>query len=179
MRWNLNEEFGHPDNQLVFDELLTAVTLARGTQRLPQEEANKKRYTRVSQSVGGGEASKSKLRSRKARKLKGRREAFVRHRDAFPNEEYPGASAFFEMAYVSDEEDGQINPDTGKVMSFKVLTPSWRSQKLNDFFVELDRLRFQRSNALGHLERVAEPVAVELPQQAVESLPRWGLKQYE
>ena len=83
MRWNLNEEFGHPDNQLVFDELLTAVTLARGTQRLPQEEAvrermairqrihhtfkNKKRYTRVSQSVGGGEASKSKLRSRKAR----------------------------------------------------------------------------------------------------------------
>ncbi|CAO3693067.1 unnamed protein product [Rhizopus microsporus] len=149
MRWNLNEEFGHPDNQLVFDELLTAVTLARGTQRLPQEEAvrermairqrihhafkNKKRYTRVSQSVGGGEASKSKLRSRKARKLKGRREAFVRHRDAFPNEEYPGASTFFEMAYVSDEEDGQINPDTGKVMSFKVLTPSWRSQKVSKF----------------------------------------------
>lgn len=83
MRWNLNEEFGHPDNQLVLEELFTAVTLARGTHRLPLEEAerekvairqriydafkNKKRYTRVSESVGGGEASKSKLRSRKAR----------------------------------------------------------------------------------------------------------------
>jgi hypothetical protein len=51
--------------------------------------------------------------------------------------------------------------------------------KLNNFFVELDRLRFQRSNVLEHLERIVEPVAVELPHQAVESLPRWGLKQYE
>jgi hypothetical protein len=83
MRWNFNEEFIHPDNQLIVDELFMTVTLARGTHRLLHDEAerekvairqriyhafkNKKRYTRVSENVGGREASKSKLRSRKAR----------------------------------------------------------------------------------------------------------------
>ncbi|RCH77912.1 hypothetical protein CU097_001415, partial [Rhizopus azygosporus] len=31
---------------------------------------------------------------------------------------------------MSDEQDGEVNPDTNKVMSPKSLTPSWRSQKL-------------------------------------------------
>ncbi|KAI8326899.1 hypothetical protein BD560DRAFT_494631 [Blakeslea trispora] len=119
---------------------------------------------------------KERKRKRVDRKLMARRACFAKDsvslsRDIGSIEE---CNAVLERAYISDEED-EADGEFGEL--FRVLVPSWRSDKLNSFFSRLDDADRRSKKKHVRATRRRRNVEAALSEELRRPLPRWALNE--
>ncbi|KAI8369089.1 hypothetical protein BD560DRAFT_447237 [Blakeslea trispora] len=82
-------------------------------------------------------------------------------------------TAVLDMKYMSEEED--VEEDVEEDSCFRVLVPSWRSDKLNQFFAALDSIHKKKNKAI-RASRRREVVEKNLPTERHEKFPQWAIR---
>ncbi|KAG2190637.1 hypothetical protein INT47_000172 [Mucor saturninus] len=117
-----------------------------------------------------------KMTARKNRKLENRKNAFALNKVQIMNK-YRSTEVdcmnILAKGYMSDEDDGELDEDDEATIL--VLTPSWRSNKCNDFLKDLD-LRHKKSlKKQGEKKKRTRAVReCNLDEEDKSKLPEWA-----
>ncbi|KAI8332550.1 hypothetical protein BD560DRAFT_451401 [Blakeslea trispora] len=114
-------------------------------------------------------------RKRLQRKLRSRTACFADNKAMMTSlfGEDEECTAVLDMKYMSEEEDVEENVEEDSC--FRVLVPSWRSDKLNQFFAALDSIHKKKNKAI-RAPRRREVVEKELPTGRHEKFPQWAIR---
>ncbi|GAN07130.1 hypothetical protein MAM1_0150c06622 [Mucor ambiguus] len=134
--------------------------------RLPEEE--KKKMLNI-----------KKMNTRRDRKLKWRKAAYNACREQLDDGQFgtpEEQKAMLNTKYFSEDEDGEFDETRNRLLEFQVMTPSWRSTKLNKFYQQLDEIHEselrKHSNDCLHRNRVYTTMW-KLTDLEVAALPHW------
>ncbi|KAI7893676.1 uncharacterized protein EV154DRAFT_600727 [Mucor mucedo] len=126
------------------------------------------------------DASARRVESRKARKFENRVQTWSTFGCTIAKEfSVPilEAESFIQLAYMSEEEDGEYRNGSNQARTIVVKTPSWRSIKLNQLFAKLDEVRLNNNPRTGLCKkRVHEEILQDVSPSDRRFLPSWGFK---
>ncbi|KAG2190857.1 hypothetical protein INT47_009815 [Mucor saturninus] len=114
----------------------------------------RKKHLRAMKTVAEKEAlaCARRVESRKARKFENRVQTWSTFGTTIAEEfsvPVVEAESFMQLAYMSDEEDGEYRNGSNQAKTIVVRTPSWRSIKLNQLFAKLDEVRLNNNPSTG------------------------------
>ncbi|KAI8349900.1 hypothetical protein BD560DRAFT_450194 [Blakeslea trispora] len=114
-------------------------------------------------------------RKRLQRKLRYRTACFANNKAMMTSlfGEDEECTAVLDMKYMSEEEDVEENVEEDSC--FRVLVPSWRSDKLNQFLAALDSIH-KKKNKTIRASRRREVVEKKLPTGRHEKFPQWAIR---
>ncbi|KAI9329524.1 hypothetical protein BD770DRAFT_454248, partial [Pilaira anomala] len=142
----------------------------------------KERFLALPLDVIAAENAVKSFKARKTRKFTKRKEIFSSCTDTVTNRMQKSAEEcrrFLMKDCMSDEENDTIDPNTGDAISFKVIVPEWRSDKLNEFYTVLDELHANRSTRYKlSKKRTYHSGPMDVPDKVIKKrLPGWGFRQ--
>ncbi|CAO0801940.1 unnamed protein product [Mucor circinelloides] len=131
---------------------------------------------------------RKKMKTRRDRKLRWKKAAFKACKEQFDNGSFGTTKeqeAMLHTKYFSEDEDGEFDEARNRLLEFRVMTPSWRSEKLNRFYRQLDDIHDselrKHSNERLHRERKTT-TTWKISDLEVAALPHWcveGREGYE
>ncbi|GAA5802702.1 hypothetical protein HPULCUR_008176 [Helicostylum pulchrum] len=120
---------------------------------------------------------KSSRRSRLHRKWERRIDTYEKKKDHFvqtfgPEEE---CELLLEKSYMSEEDVGDRN-EQGLTINYTALVPNWRSDRLAEFYKQLDSLREVTVLGSAPSERISKIVESSISRDVLDTLPTWGVE---
>ncbi|KAI7887848.1 uncharacterized protein EV154DRAFT_519633 [Mucor mucedo] len=121
-------------------------------------------------------AENNRRKSRMQTKMRRRKAAFARYKDAFELKYGPDCEEFVDRAYMSEEENNELD-EYGNALNFFNLVPKWRTPKLQEFVNELDKpILAIKPSACKRCTRTPIPEeTTSVPLDILATLPSWGV----